>query len=224
VLKVAIAAVLVAAAMTLAMQQSMAGSPMALLALGLPYAALAVLAILYLQREGTLGDKLRPRSGDLTFGAIVTVMLFFGAIAGRKFIAPQGSVRDAWIMRIYLQIGDPEFMQQRVVGISLAIIVVAILEEIAWRGLVYALVEERLGTRRAWPVTAVLYAAAHLPTLILLADPYAGPNPLIVLAALGCGLVWGLIVARTGRLPVAIFSHALFTWCVAVQFPLWRLA
>jgi membrane protease YdiL (CAAX protease family) len=44
-----------------------------------------------------------------------------------------------------------------------------------------------------------------------------------VLAALGCGLVWGLIVARTGRLPVAIFSHALFTWCVAVQFPLWRL-
>jgi uncharacterized protein len=224
VLKVAIAAVLVAAAMTLAMQQSMAGSPMALLALGLPYAALAVLAILYLRREGTLGDKLRPRSGDLTFGAIVTVMLFFGAIAGRKFIAPQGSVRDAWIMRIYLQIGDPEFMQQRVVGISLAIIVVAILEEIAWRGLVYALVEERLGTRRAWPVTAVLYAAAHLPTLILLADPYAGPNPLIVLAALGCGLVWGLIVARTGRLPVAIFSHALFTWCVAVQFPLWRLA
>jgi uncharacterized protein len=224
VLKVAIAAVLVAAAMTLAMQQSMAGSPMALLALGLPYAALAVLAILYLRREGTLGDKLRPRSGDLTFGAIVTVMLFFGAIAGRKFIAPQGSVRDAWIMRIYLQIGDPEFMQQRVVGISLAIIVVAILEEIAWRGLVYALVEERLGTRRAWPVTALLYAAAHLPTLILLADPYAGPNPLIVLAALGCGLVWGLIVARTGRLPVAIFSHALFTWCVAVQFPLWRLA
>jgi uncharacterized protein len=224
VLKVAIAAVLVAAAMTLAMQQSMAGSPMALLALGLPYAVLAVLAILYLRREGTLGDKLRPRSGDLTFGAIVTVMLFFGAIAGRKFIAPQGSVRDAWIMRIYLQIGDPEFMQQRVVGISLAIIVVAILEEIAWRGLVYALVEERLGTRRAWPVTAVLYAAAHLPTLILLADPYAGPNPLIVLAALGCGLVWGLIVARTGRLPVAIFSHALFTWCVAVQFPLWRLA
>jgi CAAX protease family protein len=223
VLKVAVAAVLVAAAITVAMQKSMSGSPLALLALGLPYAVLTVLAILYLRREGTLGDRLRPRSGDLTFGALVTVMLFFGAIAGRKFLAPHGSVREAWVMRVYLQIGDPEFLQQRVVGISLAIIVVAILEEIAWRGLVYALVEERLGTRRAWPVTAVLYAAAHLPTLVLLADPYAGPNPLIVLAALGCGLVWGLIVARTGRLPVAIFSHALFTWCVAVQFPLWRL-
>ena len=222
-LKVAVAAVLVAAAITLAMQKSMSGSPLALLALGLPYAVLSVLAILYLRREGTLGDRLRPRSGDLTFGALVTVMLFFGAIAGRKFLAPHGSVREAWVMRIYLQIGDPEFLQERVVGISVAIVVVAILEEIAWRGLVYALVEERFGTRRAWPITAGLYAAAHLPTLVLLADPYAGPNPLIVLAALGCGLVWGLIVARTGRLPVAIFSHALFTWCVAVQFPLWRL-
>ena len=222
-LRVAVAAVLVAAAMTLAMQKNMAGSPLALLALGVPYAVLAVLAILYLRREGTLGDKLRPRSGDLTFGALVTVMLFFGAIAGRKLLAPHGSIREAWVMRVYLQIGDPEFLQQRVVGISFAVILVAILEEIAWRGLVYTLVEERLGTRRAWPVTAVLYAAAHRPTLVLLADPYAGPNPLIVLAALGCGLVWGLIVARTGRLPVAIFSHALFTWCVAVQFPLWRL-
>ena len=75
---------------------------------------------------------------------------------------------------------------------------VAALEEISWRGFVYSLLEERLGTRRAWPATAVLYALAHLPTVFLLRDPFAGPNPLVVLAALGCGLVWGLIVARTG--------------------------
>jgi membrane protease YdiL (CAAX protease family) len=224
VLRIAVATALVAAAVTFAMQQNMSGSPVALLVLALPYAVLSVLAILYMKREGTLGERLRPKSGDLTFGALVTVMLFFAAIAGRKFLAPHGSVREAWVMRVYLQIGDPELMQQRVVGASLAIAAVAILEEISWRGLIYPLVEERLGTRRAWPVTAVLYAAAHIPTLILLRDPFAGPNPMVVLAALGCGLVWGLIVARTGRLPVAIFSHALFTWCVAVQFPLWRLA
>jgi membrane protease YdiL (CAAX protease family) len=224
VLKIAVAVVVVAAAVTLAMQQNMSGRPIALAVLAVPYVVLAVLAILYFKREETLGEKLRPKSGDLTFGALVTVMLFFGAIAGRKFLAPHGSVRDAWVMRIYLQIGDPELMQQRIIGASVAIAAVAILEEIAWRGLIYSLVEERFGTRRAWPVTAVLYAAAHAPTIVLLSDPYAGPNPLIVLAALGCGLVWGLIVARTGRLPVAIFSHALFTWCVAVQFPLWRLA
>jgi membrane protease YdiL (CAAX protease family) len=223
VLKVAVAAALVAAAMTIAMQPAMSGSPLALVVIGAPYLLLSILGILYLRREGTLGEKLRPKSGDLTFAALVTVMLFFAAIAGRKFLAPHGSVREGWVMRVYLQIGDPELMQQKVLAASLAIGAVAMLEELAWRGLIYNLVEERFGTRRAWPVTAALYAAAHLPTVILLRDPFAGPNPLIVLAALGCGLVWGLIVARTGRLPVALFSHALFTWCVAVQFPLWRL-
>ena len=29
-------------------------------------------------------------------------------------LAPQGSVREGWIMRIYLQIGDPETLQRRV--------------------------------------------------------------------------------------------------------------
>ena len=218
------AVALVAAAVTLAMQPNMSGSPAAVLALGVPYLVLSILALLYLKREGTFGEKLRPRSGDLTFGALVTVMLFFGAIAGRKFLAPHGSVREAWVMRVYLQIGDPELLQERALAASVAVVVLAVLEELAWRGLIYTLVEERFGTRRAWPITALLYAAAHLPTVFLLRDPYAGPNPLVVLAALGCGLVWGLIVARTGRLPVAILSHALFTWCVAVQFPLWRLA
>jgi uncharacterized protein len=220
----ALAAALVAAAVSIAMRGALSGSVVAFLVLAAPYTVLTVLAVLYMKREGNLGEKLRPRAGDLTFGALITVMLFFGAMAGRKFLAPHGSVRDGWIIRIYLQIGDPEVLQHRIVAVSLAVGLVAVLEEISWRGLIFSLLEERLGTRRAWPATAVLYAAAHLPTMLLLRDPFAGPNPLIVLAALGCGLVWGLTVARTGRLPVAIISHALFTWCVAVQFPLWRLA
>jgi hypothetical protein len=103
------------------------------------------------------------------------------------------------------------------------VVVVAALEEISWRGYVYPILEERLGTRRAWPATAFLYALAHVPTMFLLKDPFAGPNPLVVIAALGCGLVWGLVVARTGRLPVAIISHVLFTLAIAIHFPLWRL-
>jgi uncharacterized protein len=218
-----VVAALVAASMSIAMRPDSAGTPLVLLVPGVPYAILTVFAVLQMRRDGTLSEKLRPRSGDLTFGALGTVMLYMGAVAVRMFIAPKGSIREAWIMRIYLQIGDPEVLQHRVVYISLAVAVVAILEEISWRGLVFSNLEERLGTRRAWPVTAVLYAAAHLPSVFLLGDPLSGPNPLVVIAALGCGLVWGLVVARTGRLPVALFSHALFTWCVAIQFPLWRL-
>jgi uncharacterized protein len=153
----------------------------------------------------------------------VAVMLYFGAVAGRLLLSPRGSVREAWIMRMYLQIGDPALLDRHVIAASVAVVLVAALEEISWRGLVYAALEEKVGTRRAWPATAVLYAAAHLPSLTLLGDPFAGPNPLIILAALGCGLIWGLIVARTGRLPVAILSHALFTWAVVIKFPLWQL-
>jgi len=218
-----VVAALVAASMSVAMRPDAAGTSLVSIAPGVVYAVLSVLAVLQMRRDGTLSERLRPRSGDLSFGALVTVMLYMGAIAVRMFLAPKSSVREAWIMRVYLQIGDPETLQHRVVYITLAVATVAILEEIAWRGYVFSLLEERLGTRRAWPATAALYALAHLPSVFLLRDPFAGPNPLIVIAALGCGLVWGLVVARTGRLPVAVFSHALFTWCVAIQFPLWRL-
>jgi membrane protease YdiL (CAAX protease family) len=224
VLIAAVAVVLVAAAMSLAMRPAVSGTLLVLLVPAAPYALLTIFAVLRMKENGTLSEKLRPRAGDLTFGAIVTVMLFFGALAGRTLLAPHGSVREGWIMRIYLQLGDPETLQRRMLAVGLAVGAVAALEEISWRGLVYPALEEKLGTRRAWPATASLYAAAHIPTMILLRDPFAGPNPLVVLAALGCGLVWGLVVARTGRLPVAIISHALFTWGVAIQFPLWRLA
>lgn len=220
----AAAVLLVAVSMSIAMRPAWSGTALLLLFPAAAYGLLTILALVRMRKDGTLAEKLRPRSGDLTFGAIVTAMLFFGALAGRMFLAPHGSVREAWIRDIYLQVGDPEMLQRHVVGVSLAVCAIAALEEVSWRGLVYSALEEHLGTRRAFPATAILYATAHLPTMLLLRDPFAGPNPLVVLAALGCGLVWGLVVARTGRLPVAIISHVLFTWVVLLQFPLWRLA
>jgi membrane protease YdiL (CAAX protease family) len=216
-------AALVAVSIVLAMRPAVAGTQVVFAAPLACYAVLVAVAIWQMHRNGTLGSKLRPRSGDVTFGALAAVMLYFGAVTARMLVTPRGSVREAWIMRVYLQIGDPQVIDQHLVSVSAAIIAVAALEEISWRGFVFSKLEEQFGTRRAWPATAVLYAAAHLPTVSLLADPNAGPNPLILLAALGCGLIWGLIVARTGRLPVAILSHALFTWGVTVKFPLWQL-
>jgi len=215
---------LTAVAMSIATRQDLSGTAYVFIVPAIPYALFTIIAVLRMRKEGTLSERLRPRSGDLAFGAVVTAMLILGAIAGRTFLAPHGSARVGWLIRLYQQVGDPEALQRHMVGVSLAIVVVTSLEEITWRGLVFPLLEERFGTRTAWPATAVLYATAHLPTMFILRDPFAGPNPLVVIAALGCGLVWGLIVARTGRLPVAMISHALFTLAVAIHFPLWRLA
>jgi membrane protease YdiL (CAAX protease family) len=217
---------LVAASMGVATRENLAGTPWVLIVPAVPYALFAILAVARMRKEGTLAEKLRPRSGDLTFGTLVTVMLLLGALAGRSFFAPHGSARVGWLIRLYQQVGDPEILQRPnvMIAVSVAVVVATALEEVTWRGLVFSALEDRFGTRTAFPATAILYAAAHLPTMVTLRDPFAGPNPLVVVAALGCGLVWGLIVARTGRLPVAMISHALFTLAVAIHFPLWRLA
>ena len=94
-------------------------------------------------------------------------------------------------------------------------------EEILWRGLVPSLVEERVGSRRAWMVSAGLYALAHLPVAWALRVGDAGLNPVIPLAALGCGLVWGGMARRFGRLWPGIFSHILFDWAAVMMFRFW---
>jgi membrane protease YdiL (CAAX protease family) len=102
-----------------------------------------------------------------------------------------------------------------------AIIVTAIGEELVWRGLVTSLLEERVGSRRAWVWAAVLYAVALLPTLWALRDPVAGLNPVLPVAALVSGLVWGGMSRRFERLLPGMFSHVLLAWTVLMMFRLW---
>lgn len=200
-----------------------ASTPTVLWSLAIPYAILAGLGLLRMWREGELSAKLRPRSGDLALGALIAMVLYLGAMLGRYVLTPSGSPREQWLMRLYLQLGDAEVFQRQIVPVSLAIATIAILEEIAWRGLGYGIAEKKWGPRRAFPLLIVLYGVAQLPTLFVLAAPGVGYNPLLLFAALGCGIVWTFLVATTGRLPVAMASHALFTWLVTVQFPLWKL-
>jgi membrane protease YdiL (CAAX protease family) len=98
---------------------------------------------------------------------------------------------------------------------------VAALEELVWRGLVMRVLTERLGWARSWVLQAGLFGLAHVPTMVLLGSPVAGPNPLIVAAGIAYSLVWGRLAMRFDRLPPALFAHALFTWSV-VEFPIWR--
>jgi uncharacterized protein len=222
-LSVVAAVVVVASALCVAMRAQYAGSWVIMAVLGAPYAALSALALWRMHRKGEIGSLLRPRSGDLTYGAVAAAMLFFGAWIGRMALAPHGTGREGWLVRVYLQIGNPEALQRHFVVIGVGVVFLAILEELTWRGHVLGVLKQRFGVRKAWPLSAVLYAVAHGPTVVLLRDQFAGLNPLVVLAALACGLTWGLLAARTERLPVAIFSHALFLWVAAIQFPLWRL-
>jgi membrane protease YdiL (CAAX protease family) len=123
-------------------------------------------------------------------------------------------------MSLYMELGAPK-LQSNATLVAGAIVVMAIAEELVWRGLVTSLIAEKVGSRTAWIYSAVLYALAHVPSMWALRSPLGALNPVLPLAALGCGLVWGAMARGFKRLTPGILSHALFDWCVLMMFPLW---
>jgi membrane protease YdiL (CAAX protease family) len=205
------------AAVSFAFRPTLAGSLSFWLGMLLPYLALAALALWTMWDDGTLFEKLSPRWGDLSIGALTAMVLLVASWAVRTYYAPPGSPRQAWLMRIYLQVGHSEEIQRSIV-LTLLVLFIPVLEEIVWRGFVMARLEGVVGARAAAPVGALLYALSLLPTIWLLADPLAGKNPLLVIGALGCGIVWSYTVVAVKRLPPVIFSHMAFTYFSVAQF------
>ena len=196
-----------------------AGSWEMLLALFGVNVVLVAVAVFVLAKEGVLASELRPRRGDLTFGFLAALLMYGAAMAGRQIFLGAGTPRSWWVARIYMQLGD--LSNNRMLYVGLAVLVIAGMEELVWRGLVMRTLRSSMGPLRAWLLSSVLYGAAHVATVTLLANPVAGPNPLLVAAALGGSLVWGHLYNRTGRLGPGLFAHALFSWAI-VDFPLWR--
>jgi membrane protease YdiL (CAAX protease family) len=204
-------------AMTFAFRLEVAGSPWFWAALAVPYLALAALALHKLWDEGTLVDVLSPRWGDLSLGFLTAAVLLLASFGARAVLAPAGSTRLAWLVRIYAQIGDPDVVQRSIVYTSLLLLIV-VCEELVWRSMVLDELTARFGSRRGWPLAALCYGVTALPTLYTLRDPLAGLNPLLVTAALGCGIVWSFLASIKGRLLPVVIAHGVFTYFSLVQF------
>lgn len=182
------------------------------------YGGLSAFAIYRMWDEGVWRDVFKLKGGDFALGALSALGLLVGAQLIKPLIAPPGTEQSAWLSYIYLCVGDPIELQ-RSVSMTIALLLIASFEEIVWRALVLDELMQRFGDRRAWPIAAVLYSISLLPTAFLLQGP-AGPNPLLPLAALGCGLVWGFMANIFRRLPPLIVSHMVFTYFTATQFRL----
>jgi membrane protease YdiL (CAAX protease family) len=215
--RVALTVLVITAANALSFRETLAGSPWFLIYLLAAYLALAAVAVHYFWDEGTWPERLKPRWGDLSIGAITAMVLLIASWRARAVLAPEGTPQQAWLYRVYLQLGDPELLQHSL-WLTSAILVIAVAEELVWRGLVLDLLSARLGSRRGWIIATVLYTLSLLPTVYLLRDPNAGLNPLLVTAALGGGLVWSFLAARLGRLAPVAISHMAFSYLTAVQF------
>jgi hypothetical protein len=83
-------------------------------------------------------------------------------------------------------------------------------EEVFWRGFVQRRFGERRSATPAFVLTALLYTAIHVPT----------GNPVLILAALTCGLFWGGFYWATGRLVPVLVSHMLWDPFIFVIMPM----
>ena len=216
-IRVLLTLVLTFAGMAYSFRESVAGSPQFWLGIAVPYLVLLAVALYEMDREGTLIDYLKPRSGDLSIGAVSMGALLLASWAARRVLTPAGSPSQAWLFHIYLQLGNPEHLQ-RSYGYTALILLICAAEELVWRGMVLGELNARFGRRAALPLSALAYGFSTLPTLWLLRDPVAGLNPLLVTAAVGCGLVWSFIVLQVKRLPPVLISHMFFTYFTIVQF------
>jgi len=215
--KVLVVFVAALATYTVAFRPTFADSAMFYVVFGVPHVALAAYAARSLAEQGKLRARITPTYGDISIGALSGIALLVASWGVRSVLAPSGSPRQVWLLRLFLQLGDPERLQHSVL-LTGALCVIVLTEELVWRGFVLEELTERLGPRRGWLVAALLYALVALPTVYLQRDPIAGPNPLLVVAAFGCGIVWTFMAGRFGRLLPGAFSHLVFTYFSAVQF------
>lgn len=161
-----------------------------------------------LHQDGTLRTVLKREGFDMAIASVVGMGLYFFLwLSWTRLIAPVGvdqgglakctvwGVRAArpgadsgllvvtealraWSCKGYAQslglVGAPR---------GVAVVLVAVAEEFAWRGGVQQGLSERFGSTRGWVLSSVLYAALQLGT----------GNPAIVLMALPCGFAWGAL-------------------------------
>ena len=92
--------------------------------------------------------------------------------------------------------------------LAATLVMIVIAEETLWRGVIARFSIERFGRAFGIVAGAALYAAAHAVTL----------NPLLLVAAFGCGIYWGILYAATDDLTAPIVSH--LAWDAMILFVL----
>jgi membrane protease YdiL (CAAX protease family) len=176
------------------------------------YTLLTGFALVQIRKQGRLGECFALKGGDLSVGILLGMLLLAVGWLVKSRLVPEGSPREGWLFQIFLFAGPLHGTTK-----TLALLAMVAMEEIVWRGFVAHNLSQALGTRRALPLAALLYALALLPTAWTLADPQAGLNPLLILAALGCGIVWTFLALRNKRLFPVWASHAVFSYFAAAH-------
>ena len=135
------------------------------------------------------------------FSAFVLYMIFYvgNFAASQIFTFARGQINDIYDLR----------KQSTPVVIGFLVFLIGPAEEIFWRGLVQRTTARRWGPLNGYLFTSLLYALAHIWAF----------NFMLVMAALFCGLFWGLVYMKYRSLWPGIISHALWDLFIFVLLP-----
>ena len=168
-------------------------------------AAAITLGIAVVVFEGAAARKiLRPRARLLLLGvgvggtmAAATYLLYppFSGVA--PFVA-----RDTALLYSAFRAPSPA-------AVLLAFLPVIVGEELVWRGVVQSALARRFGPYAGAALSAGAYALAHAPL----------GSPVLVLAALTCGLCWSALRGATGSLVPALAAHVVWDAVILLWLP-----
>ncbi len=102
---------------------------------------------------------------------------------------------------------DPDLL-----GVAMVISIAAMLEEIAYRGLMFGILERAFGTLPALWLQALVFALMHIANVEDRADPVAQVSTVVSVALLGA--LWALIYVHTRNLWAVAAHHAAWNYTI----------
>jgi uncharacterized protein len=143
---------------------------------------------------------LRALALGLLSAALLYAVFYFGnMIAGSLLPFARDNIDSVYALK--------EGSEPLIIALLIAI-VIAPGEEIFWR----AFIQRRLAGRLGWP--GLLWATAAYTAV-----HFATGNVMLIIAALVCGLFWGLLYQRFNSLWANIFSHIIWDLAVFIFWP-----
>lgn len=150
---------------------------------------------------GSVRRRLRPSARTVVLGLVAGAILYAATYAGAAVFRGLWPGFDGHARLLYSLRGS-----HGIAFLAPTLLLIVVAEEAVWRGVVARYLMERRGRIAGVVAGAAIYALAHTATL----------NPLLIAAALGCGIFWGLLYAATDSLVASIVCH--LVWDVFLMF------
>ena len=173
--------------------------------------AVLILIFIVLLFDKTVFFKIKISYKNILYSSLSSLFLYFIFFIGNKvliLINSKFEILNNRLMFLNNIYANKTGLSPFVISV-LIVFPIAFGEEIFWRGFIQNNLEDHMNKVFAFLFTALLYTAVHIISF----------NPILIIAALTCGLFWGFIYMKTKNLTLVLFSHIFWDIMIFILFP-----